>query len=32
MREEILRIFPEIGWIEDEGLREGVIRTYERAL
>mgnify|MGYP000692791472 CR=1 FL=1 len=32
MREEILRIFPEIGWIEDENLREGVIRTYERAL
>jgi len=32
MREEILRILPEIGWIKDEGLREGVIRTYERAL
>ncbi len=32
MRDEILRVLPEIGWIEDEGLREGVIHTYERAL
>jgi putative nucleotidyltransferase with HDIG domain len=32
MREELLQVVPEINWVEDEALREGVIRTYLRAL
>jgi len=32
MRDGILRVLPEIQWIGDEELREGVIRAYERAL
>lgn len=29
---EILMVLPEIDWIEDEGLKEAVLRTYARAL
>ena len=32
MRETIRMILPEIDWIENEDLRETVIRTYERAI
>jgi len=31
LREEILRIWPEIGWIEDPDLRERVLRCWELA-
>lgn len=32
MSDEIRMVLPEVDWIEDEGLREAVIRTYARAL
>ncbi|MBC7099754.1 HD domain-containing protein [Candidatus Bipolaricaulota bacterium] len=32
MSDEIRMVLPEVDWIEDEGLREAVIRTYSRAL
>jgi len=32
MREELLRILPEIGLIEDDTLREGVAKTWESGL
>lgn len=32
MREELLQVLPEINWVEDVALREGVIRTCLRAL
>jgi putative nucleotidyltransferase with HDIG domain len=32
MSKEILMVLPEVDWIEDEGLKEAVVRTYARAL
>ena len=32
MSDEIRMVLPEVDWIEDEGLREAVVRTYARAL
>lgn len=32
MREEVLELWPEIQWIEDEGLREKVIDCWEYAI
>ena len=32
MREAVERLWPEIGWIDDEALREAVTRTWIRAL
>ncbi len=32
MTDELQRLLPEVGWIEDRALREGVLATYTRAL
>jgi len=31
MPEKVMGIWPEIDWIQDEGLREAVLKTWERA-
>ena len=32
MRDAVLKLWPEIEWIQDRGLREQVTKTWQRAL